>query len=98
HYRPNSRLGWIAASAVVLLREPYALEVDLSARRLLVRREGRVARRIAVAVGRPGNATPVGRYGVTDALLIDRPRGAYGCCALALTGRQPNVSQGWTGG
>ncbi len=24
--------------------------------------------------------------------------GPYGCCALALTGRQPNVPQGWTGG
>jgi lipoprotein-anchoring transpeptidase ErfK/SrfK len=98
HYLPNARAGWIPATSATLLHEPYTLHVDLSARELVVRHEHRVVRRIAVAVGRPGVATPTGRFAVTDRLRIDGPRGPYGCCALALTARQPNVPQGWTGG
>lgn len=94
----NSRVGWIPASSATLLHEPYTLHVDLSARELVVRRERRVVRRISVAVGRAGVATPTGRFAVTDRLRIEGPRGPYGCCALALTGRQPNVPQGWSGG
>ena len=56
-------------------------------------------RRIDIAIGRPGQETPTGRYGITDLLRVSGGgNGAYGCCALALTGRQPNVPQGWTGG
>jgi lipoprotein-anchoring transpeptidase ErfK/SrfK len=95
---PNSRAGWIPAAAVRPVLLPYALDADLSARRILVRRAGRVVRRIRVAVGRPGAATPTGRFAVTDRLRITGPPSGYGCCALALTGRQPNVPQGWSGG
>lgn len=98
HHMPNSRAGWIPVAGAELLREPYALQVDLSARELVVRREGRVVRRVVVAVGRPGTATPTGRFAVTDALRTAAAGGPYGCCALALTGRQPNLPQGWAGG
>ncbi len=94
---PNSRTGWISAEAATLLHEPYTLQVDLSDRELLVRHEGRAVRRIDVAVGRPGTTTPTGRFAVTDRLRV-QGGGAYGCCALALTGRQPDVPQGWSGG
>jgi lipoprotein-anchoring transpeptidase ErfK/SrfK len=94
----NSRVGWIPARSATLLHEPYTLHVDLSARRLVVRHERRVVRRIVVAVGRAGVTTPTGRFAVTDRLRIEGSRGPYGCCALALTGRQPNVPQGWSGG
>ena len=94
----NSRTAWIPAASAELVHEPYRLEVDLSARRLIVRREGRVVRRVRVAIGRPEVPTPTGRFAVTDALRIGAGSGAYGCCALALTARQPNVAQGWTGG
>jgi lipoprotein-anchoring transpeptidase ErfK/SrfK len=95
---PNSRAGWIPVDSVTLLHEPYTLHVDLSDRELVVHHEGRTVRRITVAVGRPGNGTPAGRFAVTDLLRISRRDPAYGCCALALTGRQPNVPQGWSGG
>ena len=57
-----------------------------------------VERRISVAVGAPASPTPVGRCYVTDKL-----RGAdfgtyYGCCILALSGRQPHLPEGWSGG
>jgi hypothetical protein len=93
----NSRAAWLPADAVELLHEPYRLEVDLSARRLTVRREGRVVRRVQIAIGKPGTETPTGRFAVTDSLRM-RPDQPYGCCAIALTARQPNIPQGWSGG
>ena len=98
HYMPNSRAGWIPADAAVLRYMPYTIDVDLSALRLLVRHDGNVVRRVKVAVGRPGHETPTGRYAITDTLRVSSAGGPYGCCALALTGRQPNIPQGWTGG
>jgi lipoprotein-anchoring transpeptidase ErfK/SrfK len=93
---PNSRAAWIPVDSAELLHEPYRLDVDLSARRIVVRREGRVVRRIRVAIGKPSTATPVGRFAVTDSLRIGKSNPEYGCCAVALTGRQPNLPQGWT--
>jgi lipoprotein-anchoring transpeptidase ErfK/SrfK len=96
---PNSRAGWIPAAGAVLLFEPYALEVDLSTRRIVVRREGRAVRRVKVAIGRAGTTTPTGRFAITDALHMGSGgAGPYGCCALALTGRQPHIPQDWGGG
>jgi lipoprotein-anchoring transpeptidase ErfK/SrfK len=97
-HRSNSRAGWIPVSGALLLHEPYSLDVDLSARTIVVRRDGRLRRRIVVAIGRSLNPTPTGRFAVTDLLVIGRGGAAYGCCALALTARQRNVPQGWTGG
>ena len=96
---PNSKAGWIPDDAASLLYEPYRLSIDLSDRRLVVRLHGRVVRRIIVAIGRPGVDTPTGRFGVTDSLRVSGDgHGPYGCCAIALTARQPNIPQGWTGG
>jgi len=94
---PNSRHGWIPRDAVTLIHEPYTLHADISERELVVRHERRVVRRIPVAVGLPGTPTPTGRFAVTDVLRITGPPTPYGCCALALTGRQPDVPQGWSG-
>jgi lipoprotein-anchoring transpeptidase ErfK/SrfK len=51
-----------------------------------------------VAVGRPGNSTPLGRYAVTDRLHTGGADSPYGCCAIALTGHQVNLPAGWPGG
>jgi hypothetical protein len=39
----------------------------------------------------------VGRFAVTDR-LIPRSGSPYGCCILALSGRQTSLPPGWTGG
>ena len=75
-----------------------SIHVDRSARRLTVRRDGRVVRRLPVAVGRPGTETPTGRFAVTDKLRTRRADSPYGCCALALSGHQPKLLPGWPGG
>ena len=46
--------------------------------------------------GAPGTPTPLGRFAVTDR-LIPAPGSPYGCCILALTGRQPNLPAGLDG-
>jgi lipoprotein-anchoring transpeptidase ErfK/SrfK len=94
---PNGRAGWIPVDAVRLLRVPWEIVIDRSAHRLRVLRHGRVVDAFPVAVGRPGSRTPPGRFAVTDRLR-SAPGSPYGCCILALTGRQPNLPVGWSGG
>jgi lipoprotein-anchoring transpeptidase ErfK/SrfK len=96
--RPNHRPGWIPASSARLGAVGVSIHVDRSARRLTVRRDGRLVRRMAVAVGRPGTPTPLGRFAVTDRLRTGRPDSPYGCCALALSGHQTKLLPGWPGG
>jgi hypothetical protein len=98
--RPNGKLGWIdgRSAALDLGRTKISLRADLSARRvdLLVGR--RVVKRMKVAIGRPGSATPTGRFAVTDKIAGNRFGPYYGCCILALSGHQPNTPAGWRGG
>jgi hypothetical protein len=96
----NGRLAWIDAQArtVVYSRTALALEVDLSRRELVIRSGNRISRRIRVGVGRAESPTPTGRFFVTDKLRGADYSSAYGCCILALSGRQPNLPPGWTGG
>jgi hypothetical protein len=96
---PNGRVGWLrAGGGMTLFRVDWSLVASISRRVLVVRRAGRVVRRVPVAVGSPAAPTPGGRFAVTDKLLIGSGASPYGCCALALTGHQPRVPQGWGGG
>lgn len=96
----NGRLGWIELSRrkLQLYRTGLWLRADLSRRELQLRRGRRVVRRIRVAIGRPGSPTPTGRFAVTDLLVVRSGRSPYGCCILALSGRQPSPPPGWVGG
>ena len=95
--RPNRRLGWIPASATRLRSVREKLVADLSRRRLTLFRDGRRRRSVRVAIGRPGNPTPKGRFAITDVLSV-RGESPYGCCVIALSGRQPKLPAGWPGG
>jgi lipoprotein-anchoring transpeptidase ErfK/SrfK len=94
---PNGRRGWIPMSAADLVANPWSLRADVSSRTVSVFRRGRLVRRIRVAVGAAATPTPTGRFAVTDKIRM-HARGAYGCCALALSGHQTRISPGWTGG
>jgi hypothetical protein len=95
---PNDDRGWVRAADVRLGSTEWSLHVDRSARRLVVRRSGRRLDSLPVAVGRPGTPTPLGRYTVTDELRPGRRDSPYGCCIIALSGRQPRLVEGWPGG
>jgi lipoprotein-anchoring transpeptidase ErfK/SrfK len=96
--RTNEQRGWIRARAVRLGATDISIHVDRSARRLVVKRGSHVLRRMPIAVGRPGNETPLGRFAVTDLLRTGRADSPYGCCAVALSGHQTKLEPGWPGG
>jgi hypothetical protein len=96
---PDGQLGWVRRDPrkVEVYWTEYSLHANLSARRLTLRYgKARVAR-FLVTVGATGSETPTGRYGITDALSFDESP-YYGCCALAISGRQTHLPEGWIGG
>jgi hypothetical protein len=98
---PNGKLGWVRKGDDAVRSAAVAhvsISVDLSERALELRRGRRLLRRMRVAVGRPGSSTPTGRFAVTDKLAGSRYGPYYGCCILALSGKQPNPPPGWRGG
>jgi lipoprotein-anchoring transpeptidase ErfK/SrfK len=96
--RRNGQAGWIRARAARLGATDISIAVDRSARRGTLRRGSKVLRRFRLAVGRPGSETPLGRFAVTDRLRSARADSPYGCCALALSGHQSKLLDGWPGG
>jgi hypothetical protein len=94
----NRQLGWVREMPLLLVGRTVRLEVDLSTRTLTVVERGDVYRRDAVAIGSPETPTPTGDFYVTDKLPGRRFGTYYGCCILALSGRQPNLPKGWSGG
>ena len=94
----NGRLGWVPARATTPGATDLSIRVDRSRRRLELLDRDRVVQRMAVAVGRSGNPTPLGRYAVTDRLRPTNAGSPYGCCAIALTGHQTNLPKDWAGG
>jgi hypothetical protein len=95
---PNGRLGWVRRKDVRLATTDLSLVLDLSRRRLILKRGDHVVRRMVVGVGRPSSPTPRGRFAVTDKLSGYRYSPAYGCCIVALSAHQPNLPAGWRGG
>jgi len=95
----NGEVGWIEEDDVERLDSvSWALHVDLSKRRLVVRHRGEAVRRLRIGVGREGHETPTGRYAVTDTLDVSKTVSPYNCCVLALTGHQTRLPAGWPGG
>jgi L,D-transpeptidase catalytic domain len=97
---PNDPLGWIDPGSERLgyERTPVELRADLSRRTLTVLRGGQVLRAITVTIGGAASPTPIGRFAVTDKLPGADFGSYYGCCILALSGRQPKLPPGWQGG
>jgi hypothetical protein len=95
---PNGRAGWIRARDARLYVVPWRIVVDRSDRTATLTRRGRVVERFPVGIGAPGSPTPLGRFAVTDRMVTSGPRSVYGCCILALSGRQPSLPPGGRGG
>jgi len=94
----NGEIAWIRRREARLDCVRWSLHADLSKRTLFVRRDGRTVRKMRVAVGRPQNPTPKGRFTVTDKLRVSDGESPYGCCVLALTGHQTALPEYWPGG
>jgi lipoprotein-anchoring transpeptidase ErfK/SrfK len=93
----NGVVGWVPATAAVRLRwARYDVEADLSERLLTLREDGHVVFRRRVSIGASDSPTPSGRFHVTDQLSGARWR--LGCCIVVLSGSQPRLPAGWSGG
>ena len=55
-------------------------------------------RSFIAAVGASASPTPVGRFSVTDPIATGDPGGPFGWYAFGLSGHQPNLPAGWSGG
>ncbi len=99
-YRKNNRVAWtkVQPDAKYVAVE-HSISVRVGDRSIIVRKNGKVIKRMKAAVGQTSHPTPPGRYAVTDGLIFRKDqRGPYGCCALVLSARQTKLPAAWRGG
>jgi len=91
------RTGWIPLAGLQRDRTSVHVDVDLSAHLLRLYKHDNVLFSIDVATGSPWSPTPPGHYVVTD--RVPFPQGsALGSFAFGISGIQPHLPPGWTGG
>jgi hypothetical protein len=84
-------LGWISLHGLERMRTRISLVVDRSSHVLRVKRGDKIIHRFKVATGRPESPTPLGRFFVTDRLVMGP---AYGGFAFAVSTIQVLPSSG----
>jgi hypothetical protein len=96
----GNQVVWVDAKAgeVRYARTRLEVDVQLSTRTLIVRRDGLAVRRVSIGVGGLDSPTPTGHFAITDKLNGAAYSASYGCCILALSATQPNLPAGWAGG
>ena len=97
-WRPNGRTGWVRTRGHRVVHTRIWVQADLSRRRVMLMHGSHVVRSFPAAVGAPDSPTPIGRFSVTDPISTGDPSGPYGWYAFGLSGHQPNLPPGWTGG
>jgi lipoprotein-anchoring transpeptidase ErfK/SrfK len=91
------REGWIRLTGLTRDATRVRVEVDLSAHVVTVRKFGKVLFRAPGATGAPSSPTPVGEYFVTDRVPFSAGS-ALGSFAFGISGIQPRLPAGWSGG
>jgi lipoprotein-anchoring transpeptidase ErfK/SrfK len=91
------RDGWIPLAGLARGSTRVSVEVDLSAHRVTVSKGDTVLYRVSGATGAPWSPTPPGRYFVTDRIPFSAGS-SLGSFAFGISGIQPRLPAGWTGG
>ena len=91
------REGWIRLRGLERDTTRVRVEVDLSLHQVTVRKFGKVLFRAPGATGAPSSPTPVGEYFVTDRVPFSAGS-ALGSFAFGISGIQPRLPAGWSGG
>jgi lipoprotein-anchoring transpeptidase ErfK/SrfK len=91
------REGWIRLRGLDRDATRVRVEVDLSLHQVTVRKFGKVLFRAPGATGAPSSPTPVGEYFVTDRVPFSAGS-ALGSFAFGISGIQPRLPAGWSGG
>jgi hypothetical protein len=89
--------GWIRLKGLARHTTRVRVEVDLSGHMVTVRRFGKVLFKSPGATGAPSSPTPVGEYFVTDRVPFS-PGSPLGSFAFGISGIQPRLPAGWSGG
>jgi hypothetical protein len=95
--RPNGVTGWVRARDVSVAKVRTRILVDLSARRVMLFRDGRRVLSTRAAIGSSATPTPVGTYYVNQRLVPSDPRGPFGPGAIGISAFS-EVLTGWTQG
>ncbi|HEX6844771.1 MAG TPA: L,D-transpeptidase [Actinomycetota bacterium] len=91
------RDGWIRLQGLRTDTTWVRVDVDLSRHTVRVYKRDELLYRVAGATGAPASPTPSGEYVVTD--RVPFPAGHYlGTFAFGISGIQPRLPAGWTGG
>jgi lipoprotein-anchoring transpeptidase ErfK/SrfK len=97
-WRPNGQAGWISLAGRSVIRTAIWVKADLS-RRTVTLMKGRGPLVVfKAAIGTASTPTPTGRFSVTDLVATGDPYGPFGWYAFGLSGHQPNLPAGWSGG
>ena len=91
------RDGWIRLSGLSRDTTRVRVEVDLSQHMVIVRKFGNVLFRAPGATGASYSPTPIGEYFVTDRVPFGAGS-ALGSFAFGISGIQPRLPAGWSGG
>jgi lipoprotein-anchoring transpeptidase ErfK/SrfK len=97
-WRPNGRTGWIRLDGRLRVHTAYWVRADLSARTVTLMKGRRPRIVFRAAIGAPSTPTPTGHFFVTDRVATGDPYGPFGWFAFGLSGHQPNLPAGWSGG
>jgi L,D-transpeptidase catalytic domain len=95
---PNNRTGWIHLAGLPIRHTTWWVRATLHTHRLLLLNGRKMVAAFTVGVGAPASPTPTGRYNVTDLVATGDPSGPFGWYAFGLSGHQPNLPLGWSGG
>src|SRR2546428_4473459 len=95
--RPNGVTGWVRASEVQVATVTSRIEVNLSARRVTLFRNGRRILSATAAIGSPATPTPTGSFYVNQRLIPSDPGGPFGPGAVGISAFS-NVLTGWAQG
>lgn len=96
-YSWPQRDGWILIAGLQRETTGVQVEIDLSQHLVTVTRFGERLFSTPAATGAPSSPTPPGRYFVTDRVPF-AAGGALGSFAFGISGIQPNLPPGWSGG
>jgi lipoprotein-anchoring transpeptidase ErfK/SrfK len=91
------RDGWIPLRGLTRDTTWVTVRVDLSRHEVVVERRGEVLVRVPGATGASVSPTPPGEYVVTDRVAFGAGS-SLGSFAFGISGIQPNLPPGWSGG
>jgi lipoprotein-anchoring transpeptidase ErfK/SrfK len=89
--------GWIPLRGLARSQTFAQVHIDLSAHRITVAKFGRTQFVVPAATGASSSPTPPGEYFVTDRIPFSAG-GSLGSFAFGISGIQPDLPAGWSGG